>query len=131
MLLTIIWVLLGLALLVAVLGVINTLLLSIYERTREIGLIRAIGLGRSQTSWMVTVESVLISVFGALLGVVLGVFLGLALIKILDTDFLKLTVPWGYLVITLILAIVTGVIAAILPAIRASRLNVLDAIAYE
>ncbi|MBB5873843.1 putative ABC transport system permease protein [Allocatelliglobosispora scoriae] len=130
-LLAIIWVLLGLAILVAVLGVINTLLLSIYERTREIGLIRAIGLSRGQTSWMVTVESVLISVFGALLGVVLGAFIGLALIKILDTDFLKLTVPWGYLLITLILAIVTGVIAAILPAIRASRLNVLDAIAYE
>jgi putative ABC transport system permease protein len=130
-LLTVLNVLLGLTILVAVLGVINTLLLSVYERTREIGLIRAIGLSRRSTAWMITVESVLISVFGALLGVIVGVGLGLAAVKILQGDFLKLTIPWGYLVTVLILAIIAGVVAAILPAIRAARLNVLEAIAYE
>jgi putative ABC transport system permease protein len=129
--LTILNVLLGLTILVAVLGVINTLLLSVYERTREIGMIRAIGMSRSSTSWMITVESVLISLFGALLGVVVGVGLGIAAVEIFGGDFLKLTIPWSYIVVTLILAVIAGVFAAILPAIRASRLNVLQAIAYE
>jgi putative ABC transport system permease protein len=130
-LLTVLNVLLGLTIVVAVLGVINTLLLSVYERTREIGLIRAIGLSRRSTAWMITAESILISVFGALLGVIVGVGLGLATVKILGGDFLKLTIPWGYLGIVLILAVIAGVVAAILPAIRAARLNVLEAIAYE
>jgi putative ABC transport system permease protein len=132
--LTILNVLLGLTILVAVLGVINTLLLSIFERTREIGLIRAIGMGRGQTGRMITVESILISVFGALIGIVIGVGLGVAIIESLGTgpdDFLRLTIPWSYLVITLVLAVVAGVVAAILPALRASRLNVLAAISYE
>ncbi|HEY2949469.1 MAG TPA: FtsX-like permease family protein [Micromonosporaceae bacterium] len=129
--LTILNVLLGLTILVAVLGVINTLLLSVFERTREIGLIRAIGMNRRQLGWMVTVESILISVFGVLLGVAAGVALGIAIVQAVGTDFLKLTMPWGYLAATLILALVAGVLAAILPAIRAARLNVLEAIAYE
>jgi putative ABC transport system permease protein len=129
--LTILNVLLGLTILVAVLGVINTLLLSIFERTREIGLIRAIGMNRRQLGWMVTVESILISVFGVLLGVVAGVALGVAIVQAVGGDFLRLTMPWAYLVATLVLALVAGVIAAILPAIRASRLDVLQAIAYE
>jgi len=132
--LTILNVLLGLTILVAVLGVINTLLLSIFERTREIGLIRAIGMGRGQTGRMITVESILISVFGALIGIVIGVGLGVAIVKALgrnDNGFLILTVPWSYLAVTLILAVIAGILAAILPAIRAARLNVLEAIAYE
>jgi putative ABC transport system permease protein len=124
-------IMLGLAILVALLGVINTLLLSVYERTREIGMIRAIGLSRGSTARMITVESILISVFGALLGVIVGVGLGVAAVKIFGGDFLKLTIPWVYLIVILILAIVAGVLAAILPAIRAGRLNVLQAIAYE
>ncbi len=132
--LTILNVLLGLTILVAVLGVINTLLLSIFERTREIGLIRAIGMGRAQTGRMITVESILISVFGALIGIVVGIGLGIAIIESLGTGddaFLILTIPWGYLVTTLLLAVVAGVVASILPALRASRLNVLAAISYE
>src|SRR3954451_17156595 len=132
--LTILNVLLGLTILVAVLGVINTLLLSIYERTREIGLIRAIGMGRGQTGRMITVESVLISVFGALLGIVAGVGLGISIVAALkgpSNGFLILRVPWGYLLVTLILAVIAGVVAAVLPALRAARLNVLAAIAYE
>jgi putative ABC transport system permease protein len=125
-------VLLGLTIVVAVLGVINTLLLSIYERTREIGLIRAVGMSRPQVAGMITVESVLISVFGALLGIVVGVALGTAIVAALDSSgFLTLTIPWTYLVATLVLAVVAGVLAAILPAVRAARLNVLEAIAYE
>jgi len=124
-------IMLGLAIIVALLGVINTLLLSVYERTREIGMIRAIGLSRGSTARMITVESILISVFGALLGVVVGVGLGIAAVKIFGGDYLRLTIPWVYLIVTLILAIVAGVLAAILPAIRAGRLNVLQAIAYE
>ncbi|HZM75390.1 MAG TPA: FtsX-like permease family protein [Candidatus Limnocylindrales bacterium] len=123
--------LLGLTILVAVLGVINTLLLSVFERTRELGMLRAVGMSRSRVSWMITVESILISLFGALMGMVLGTALGIALVKILGGDFLRLTIPWGYLVITLVAAIVVGVLAALLPAARAARLNVLQAIAYE
>ena len=124
-------VLLGLTILVAVLGVINTLLLSVFERTRELGLLRAIGMNRSRMGWMITVEAVLISVFGALLGMVLGTALGITLVKIFGGDFLKLTIPWGYLIATLVLAVIAGLVAALLPAWRAARLNVLQAIAYE
>jgi putative ABC transport system permease protein len=127
----VLYVLLLLTLLVAFIGIINTLLLSIFERTREIGMIRAIGLSRRSTAWMITVESVLISLFGALLGVVLGVGLGVAAVNIFGGDFLKLSVPWPYIVITLVLGVLAGMAAAILPAIRAGRLNVLRAIAYE
>ncbi len=124
-------VLLGLTILVAVLGVINTLLLSVFERTRELGLLRAIGMSRGRMSWMITVEAVLISVFGALLGLVLGTALGISLVKIFGGDFLKLTIPWGYLITALVLAVIAGLVAALLPALRAARLNVLEAIAYE
>jgi putative ABC transport system permease protein len=130
-LLAIVNVLLGLAILVAVLGVINTLLLSVFERTRELGLVRAIGMSRMQLARMVTVESVLISVFGALLGMVVGVALGLAIITAIGGDFLVLTVSWIYLVGVVVLAVIAGVVAAILPALRAARINVLGAIAYE
>ncbi len=130
-LLAIINVLLGLAIVVAVLGVINTLLLSVFERTRELGMIRAIGMSRMQVARMVTVESVLISVFGALLGMAVGVGLGLAIVSAIGGRYLTLTVSWGYLVTVLVLAVVAGIVAAVLPAIRAARLNVLNAIAYE
>jgi putative ABC transport system permease protein len=132
--LTVLNVLLGLTILVAVLGVINTLLLSIYERTREIGLVRAVGMGRAHVARMITVESVLISVFGALLGIAVGAALGISIVQSLDRGggaFLRLTIPWGYLAAVLLLAVIAGAVAAILPAIRATRLNVLAAIAYE
>jgi putative ABC transport system permease protein len=80
---------------------------------------------------MVTVEAVLISVFGALLGMVLGTALGITLVKIFGGDFLKLTIPWGYLLVTLFAGVIAGLVAALLPALRAARLNVLQAIAYE
>ncbi len=88
-------VLLALAILIAVLGVVNTLALSVLERTRELGLLRAVGLGRGQTMRMVTVEAVVISVFGALLGVVVGAGLGAAVVRALDGEGITdLVLPW-------------------------------------
>jgi putative ABC transport system permease protein len=130
--LVMIQILLALAIVIAVLGIINTLALSVIERTRELGLLRAVGLRRSQAMRMITVESVVISVFGALLGVVVGVGLGAAVVQALKEEgFTDMALPWGQMATYLVLSAVIGVIAAILPAIRAARLNVLNAIAYE
>ncbi|MDX8028590.1 ABC transporter permease [Lentzea sp. BCCO 10_0856] len=125
-------ILLALAILIAVLGVINTLALSVIERTRELGLLRAIGMRRSQVMRMITVESVVISVFGAVLGLAVGLALGVATVQALkDQGISEIGFPWATMVQYLVVAAFVGVIAAILPAIRAARLNVLDAIAYE
>ncbi len=130
--LTIIQTLLALAIVIAILGVINTLALSVLERTREIGLLRAIGLSRASTMYMVTVESVVISVFGAVLGIAVGTGLGASVVRALKDKGIKdLTLPYGQMVVFLILAAIVGVVAAILPAIRAARTNVLGAISYE
>ncbi|MFI7023888.1 ABC transporter permease [Micromonospora sp. NPDC049900] len=131
-LLTMIQILLALAIVIAVLGIINTLALSVLERTRELGLLRAIGLRRSQTMGMITVEAVVISVFGALLGVVVGTGLGAAVVEALRSEGInKLVLPWGQMGLFLGLAAIIGVIAAVLPAIRAARINVLGAIAHD
>jgi putative ABC transport system permease protein len=131
-LLTMIQMLLGLAILIAVLGIVNTLALSVIERTRELGLLRAIGLRRGQTMRMITVEAVVISVFGALLGLAVGSGLGAAVVRALRDDGLSdLVLPWERMGVYLALAAVVGVLAAVLPAIRAARVNVLTAIAHE
>ena len=131
-LITMIQILLALAILIAVLGVVNTLALSVLERTRELGLLRAVGLGRAQTMRMVTVEAVVISVFGALLGVVVGAGMGTAVTRALKSDGItELVLPWGRMGTYLVLAALVGVFAAVLPAIRAARLNVLGAIAHD
>ncbi len=128
----ILYVLLALAIVVAVLGIVNTLALSILERTRELGLLRAVGLLRSQVAQMVTVESVVIAVFGALLGLVVGSVLGAAVVRALrDQGISVLRFSWGTIGVFLVLAVIVGLIAAVIPAIRASRTNVLRAIAYE
>jgi putative ABC transport system permease protein len=125
-------ILLVLAMVIAVLGVINTLVLSVIERTRELGLLRAVGLGRGATMRMVTVESVVISLFGALLGIVVGAGLGAAVVRALrDEGFTHLALPWTQMGYYLAVAAIVGVVAAVIPAIRAARLNVLAAIAYE
>ncbi|RGC69452.1 Macrolide export ATP-binding/permease protein MacB [Micromonospora sp. MW-13] len=131
-LLTMIQILLALAIVIAVLGIINTLALSVLERTRELGLLRAIGLRRAQTMRMITVEAVVISVFGALLGVVVGAGLGAAVVRALkDEGITDLVLPWSQIGIFLGLAALIGVVAAALPAIRAARINVLGAIAHD
>ncbi|GAA3396387.1 ABC transporter permease [Cryptosporangium minutisporangium] len=130
--LTFVQILLALAILIAILGIVNTLALSVIERTRELGLLRAIGLRRSQTTRMITVESIVISVFGALLGIVVGVGLGAAIVQALKNEGLThFALPWGQMGTYLILSVLVGVIAALLPALRAARLNVLAAISYE
>jgi putative ABC transport system permease protein len=128
----IIFALLGLALVIAVLGIVNTLALSVIERTREVGLLRAIGVSRSQLRWMITLESVVIAVLGAVLGVVLGVGFGVTLMYALRDEGLEvISVPYGQLAVFLVLSVVIGMLAAIFPARRAARLDVLRAIATE
>lgn len=132
LLLGIISALLGAALVIAILGVANTLLLSVTERTREIGLLRAVGLRKRSVWRMITLESMVMAVFGAVLGMLLGVGLGSALVLALrDFGFDSVTIPWGWLVVYTVLAAIAGVIAAIWPAWRASRLDILKAIATE
>ena len=124
--------LLGLAVVIAVLGVINTLALSVLERTRELGLVRAVGMRRRQVTAMVTVESVVISVFGALLGVLVGGGLGAAIARSLrDSGVPTLAVPWTSVAVFLGIGVVIGLLAAVIPATRAAKVNVLRAIAYE
>lgn len=128
----IIYALLGLALLIAVLGIVNTLALSVIERTREVGLLRAIGVSRRQLRWMITLESIVIAVLGAVLGVVLGVGFGVALMyAVRDQGLEVIDVPVDQLGLFLVLAVVIGVVAAVLPARRAARLDVLRAIATD
>jgi putative ABC transport system permease protein len=127
-----IFALLGLALVIAVLGIINTLALSIIERTREVGLLRAIGVSRPQLRWMITLESIVISVLGALLGVVLGIGFGVALMYAIRDEGLEvISVPWDQVGWFLALSVLIGVLAALFPSRRAARLDVLRAIATE
>jgi putative ABC transport system permease protein len=124
--------LLAVAMIIAVLGIVNTLVLSVLERTRELGLLRAVGLRRGQLLRMITVESVLISLFGAILGLVVGALLGAAVTRGLRNEgFDQLAMPWTQMAVYLVAAALVGVLAAIAPAIRGARLNVLAAIAYE
>jgi len=130
--LNIVTVLLLFAVIIALFGVMNTLYLSIYERTRELGLLRAVGLTRRQTRSMVQWEAVIVSVMGALFGVVIGIAFGWALQQALEPEgFSELGIPGGQLVIYVVFAAVLGVVFAIFPARRAARLNVLEAISYE
>ncbi len=131
-LLNMIYALLGLAIVIAILGIINTLALSVIERTREVGLLRAIGTTRPQLRRMVTLESVIIALLGSVLGVTLGVAFGTALQRALAGSGLSdLVIPWGQLLLYLVAAAAVGVIAAVWPARHAARLNMLRAIATE
>jgi putative ABC transport system permease protein len=128
--LNLLYVLLLFSVVIAVLGIINTLALSVLERTREIGLLRAIGLRRRQLSGMITVEAVATAVFGAVLGTVLGVGLGVALQHgLVSQGLTALGIPWGLILVMLVASMVVGVLAAVAPSIRAARLNILQAIA--
>ncbi|MFE6363059.1 ABC transporter permease [Streptomyces sp. NPDC057806] len=131
-LLYLVYALLGLAIVIAVLGVVNTLALSVVERTREIGLLRAIGLSRVQLRRMIRLESVVIAVFGAVLGLALGLVWGVCTQQVLALQGMTaLAIPWGTIVAVVIGSAVVGIVAALLPALRASRMNVLTAIAHE
>jgi len=127
--LNVIYVLLALSVVVSFFGIVNTLVLTIYERTRELGMLRAIGMTRRQVRRMVRHESVMTALIGAALGIVLGLLLGgLLAFRVKEIVF---AVPWLQLVVFTIAAIIVGLIAAILPARRAAKLDPLQAIAYE
>ncbi len=130
-LLVLIYVLLALSVLVSLFGIVNTLALSTYERTRELGMMRAIGTSRRQVRSIVRQESVITSMIGAVLGVVLGVLFALLISRPLADEGFTLTFPIGTLILLLVLAALFGVLAAIGPARRAARLDVLRALAYE
>jgi putative ABC transport system permease protein len=130
--LTLINILLALSVLIAVLGVVNTLALSVIERTREVGLLRAVGMSRRQLRTMIRLESVIITVFGAALGMVLGSAFGAGLVTALESQGLtELVFPVAPLVGFSLAAVVIGVLAAVLPARRAARLDVLTAVSTE
>lgn len=127
-----IYALLALAVIVAFIGIVNTLALSVHERRREVGLLRAVGTSRAQIRRMVVLEAVMISVFGAALGVALGVMYGSLLQKVLEPQGItQLAIPVGQIGWFLALAVVGGFIAALWPAVTASRLDVLRAIATD
>jgi putative ABC transport system permease protein len=128
-LLSLIYALLALAVIVSLFGIVNTLVLSISERTRELGLLRAVGTTRRQVKRIVRYEAVITSLIGGVLGIVVGAVLAVLFTQPLDN--FTLTIPWGSLIFLFVLAGIAGVGAAILPARRAAKLDVLDALAYE
>ena len=130
--LTVVSVLLFISVVLAVLGVAITLALSVFERTREIGLTRAVGATRKQIKRMVRVEGILVALFGGLLGVGLGLIFGIACVQIIPDDFVsQLAIPWRLIFRNLLIAGVAGSLAAYFPARRAAKLQVLDAINHE
>ncbi len=129
-LLNLLIVLLGFAIVIALLGIVNTLVLSVSERKREIGLLRAVGTTRKQVKRMIRWESVLIAVFGGVLGLVVGTVLGVATVAAVGQG-LKIAIPIGQLITYLVVAAIGGVIAAIPPSRTGAKTNVLEAIAYE
>jgi putative ABC transport system permease protein len=125
------YVMLTLAVFVSVFGMINTLVLSVYERTREIGMLRAIGMTRRQVRRMIRQESIITALIGAALGLPLGIFLAALVNRALSEFDVRFSIPWTQLIVLTIVAIIIGILAAIMPARRAAKLNPLQAIAYE
>lgn len=125
--------LLAMALIIAVLGVINTLAMSVFERQQEIGMLRAIGLDRRRVKRMIRLEAVVISLFGAVVGIALGMFLGWAIGQTLSSDIpgYELVLPWDRIAVFLVLAGLVGVLASLWPARSAAKLNMLTAIKTE
>jgi putative ABC transport system permease protein len=125
------YVLLALAIVISLLGIITTLALSIHERTRELGMLRAVGMSRRQVRSLVRYESVITALIGAILGTILGVIFAALVSRPLADEGFELAYPIGTLLILLVLAALAGVLAAIWPARRAARLDILQALAYE
>jgi putative ABC transport system permease protein len=129
--LSLLYVLLALSVIVSIFGIVNTLVLSVFERTRELGMLRAVGMTRRQVRRMVRHESVITALIGAALGLPLGVFLAALMTRALDQYDVQFVVPTDQLVLLAVVAVIVGMLAAILPARRAARLNVLQALQYE
>ena len=125
------YVLLALSVIVSIFGMVNTLILSVFERTRELGMLRAVGMTRFQVSRMVRQESVITALIGAALGLPLGVFLAALVTRALAQFDVQFVPPWKNLILFALIAMVVGVLAAVAPARRAARLNVLRALQYE
>jgi putative ABC transport system permease protein len=130
-LLGLVYALLSLAVIVSLFGIVNTLALSIHERTRELGMLRAVGMSRRQVRRMIRYEAVITALIGAILGMILGVIFAALVSRPLADEGFGLAYPISTLAILLVLAAIAGVVAAIGPARRAARLNVLEALAYE
>ena len=125
------YVLLAFSVIVSLFGMVNTLVLSVFERTRELGMLRTIGMTRRQARRMIRHESVITALIGAALGLPLGIFLAALVTQALSQYDVGLSIPASELVLFTVVAILAGVAAAVVPARRASRLNVLDALHYE
>ena len=130
-LLQILYALLGMSVVVALIGIVNTMSLSIHERTRELGLLRAVGMTSRQLRRTVRYESAVISLIGTVMGLVLGVFFGWVAFDALGLGYSDFTVPWGSLIAIGLAGLVAGLLSGVLPARRAGRLEVLDAIAAQ
>lgn len=130
--LTIIYALLALSIIIAIFGIVNTLALNVSERTKEIGLLRAIGTSNGQIRGMIAIEASILSVFGTVLGILVGVAAGIVIRAVYASNgFTTLAIPWGQLIIFLVLSIFIGLIASVSPASRALRQPVLEAVASE
>ncbi len=129
--LTMLYALLAMSVTISIFGIVNTLVLSVYERTREIGMLRAIGTSRRQMRRIVRYESVITSIIGGVLGTAVGVLFGYVIINQFGDQGLVFSVPYGQLLMLLVVAGMVGVFAAVLPARRAAGLNVLEAVHYE
>jgi putative ABC transport system permease protein len=129
--LNLLYALLALSVIVSLVGIINTLVLTVYERTRELGMLRAVGMTRRQVRMMIRYESIVTALMGAALGIVVGVFLAALVTQALSGQGIVFAIPWLQLVYFVLAAILVGILAAVIPARRAARLNVLEALQYE
>ncbi len=129
--LAMLYVLLALSVIISLFGMVNTLVLSVFERTRELGMLRAVGMTRRQTRRMIRHESVITALIGAALGLPLGIFLAVLVTRALSEFDIRFSVPTGQIIVLVILAVIVGLLAAITPARRAAKLNPLEALHYE
>ncbi len=127
--LNLLYILLALSIIVSLFGIVNTLVLTVFERTRELGMLRALGMTRRQTRRMIRHEAVITALLGAALGIPVGI--GLAALFDRALGNIPFAVPWGTILVFVVAAILVGLLAAIFPARRAARLNILNALQYE